>query len=481
MAQVSPKVGGSIPPPAGERRERTSLSIPTPYSLRLRTDRMNAQVARQGTPRRRYIADQRRKVAGRLQATAANSAALTGVVTLLDVLGYGAPITSLAIFSGAALALVLGVIAISVTFFQKNYNALIFLSTAASASLTIGWGLIAHATGGASSPYLLILPFACVGIVGLVPIPPRFSVVCAIAAYIGLLIASPGRPFYAHILVIAAGAAAINLAVGRHRAAIRLFMRIERLSAAVERMRRTQEQLVVVEKLEAMRVLVGGMAHELNNALSVSVASNQQAAKTLDLESPAFAAIKRSDGGLTRIRRTVDRIRRFAMSADGVLEPADVGAMLDFALESAIGRARSGVIVERKYDVSVGQIECHVSALAEALFQIARNAVEAMPRGGTINASVRADGDRVILGVSDEGDGIPADQLARVFDPFYSRGGAGAANKSGLGLSAVYGLVSALGGRVEIHSEVGRGTEVAIIMPRKNPSLSRPPPPIIGS
>lgn len=451
------------------------MSIPTPLALRLRTDRMNAQVARKGTPRHRYFADQRRKVAGRLQATAANSAALTGIVTLLDVLGYGTPTTTLAILSGAALALVLGVIAIAVTFVQKNYDALILLSTAASVVLTVGWGLIAHGTGGTTSPYLMILPFACVGIVGLVPIPPRFSVVSAIAAYLGLLIASPFAPAYAHLLVLAAGAAAINLAVARHRAAVRIFMRTERLSAAVERMRRTQEQLVVVEKLEAMRVLVGGMAHELNNALAVSVASNQQAAKTLDMESPAFAAIKRSDGGLTRIRRTVDRIRRFAMSADGILEPADVGAMLDFALESAIGRARSGVIVERTYDASVGQIECHVSALAEALFQIARNAVEAMPRGGTINASVRSDGDRVILAVADEGNGIPASDLARVFDPFYSRGGA--ANKSGLGLSAVYGLVSALGGRVEIQSEVGKGTEVAIIMPRKN-SLSRPPPPI---
>jgi signal transduction histidine kinase len=205
------------------------------------------------------------------------------------------------------------------------------------------------------------------------------------------------------------------------------------------------------------------------------VASNQQASKTLDVESPAAAAIKRSDGGLTRIRRTVDRIRRFAMSAEGVLEPADVGAMLDFALESAIGRARSGVIVERTYDAAVGPIECHVAALAEALFQIARNAVEAMPRGGTINASVRAEGDRVVLSVADEGGGIPESDLARVFDPFYSRGGA--ANKSGLGLSAVYGLVSALGGRVEIHSEVGKGTEVAILMPRRNP-LSRPPPPV---
>jgi signal transduction histidine kinase len=160
------------------------------------------------------------------------------------------------------------------------------------------------------------------------------------------------------------------------------------------------------------------------------------------------------------------------MAAEGKLEPADVGAMLDFALESAIGRAQSGVIIQREYDPQVGAIECHVAALAEALFQIARNAVEAMPGGGTIQASVRSEGNRVVLAVADEGHGIPADQLARVFDPFYSRA---MSQKSGLGLSAVYGLVTALGGTVEINSAVNRGTEVAIVMPRSRGSL---PPPV---
>ena len=204
----------------------------------------------------------------------------------------------------------------------------------------------------------------------------------------------------------------------------------------------------------------------------------QTALKEAEHSSPAAAAaLRRSDGGLARIRRTVDRLRRFAMAAEGTLEPADVGAMLDFALESAIGRAQSGVVIERAYDPGVGPIDCHVAALAEALFQIARNAVEAMPGGGTIQAIVRNEGDRVVLAVVDEGRGIPPDQLARVFDPFYSRGQGGGAQKSGLGLSAVYGLVSALGGSVEIQSAVGRGTEVSIRMPRKKARASEPPPP----
>jgi two-component system NtrC family sensor kinase len=174
-----------------------------------------------------------------------------------------------------------------------------------------------------------------------------------------------------------------------------------------------------------------------------------------------------------RIKRTVDRLRRFAMAAEGTLEPADVGAMLDFALESAIGRARSGVIIDRAYEADVGSIEVHVAALAEALFQIARNAVEAMPGGGTIKATVRREGERVVLTVADQGRGIPPDQLAKVFDPFYQ--GRSDPAKSGLGLSAVYGLVNALGGTVQIKSDVGKGTEVAIVMPAKKVKTNPPP------
>jgi signal transduction histidine kinase len=450
---------------------RASFSLPPPSQLRDRAARVGERQGAKVRPRRRYIAEQREKIAGRMLPMMAMLAAMTGAITILDLLLPKAPPPRMATIVGLGLGVVLGVGALIVPLLKNNLDALVILGSAAWVSTELGWGLIAHATGGASSPYLMLLPLACISVTALVPMPPRVAIACAVAAYVALLLASPTSPPYAHLLVVGVGAAGIVLARSRHTASISTFRRIEKYRSAVARMRSVQEQLVVVEKLEALRVLVGGMAHELNNALAISVASNQQAAKAVLADapdSPAAGAIKRSDGGLTRIRRTVDRIRRFAMSAEGVLEPADVGAMLDFALESAIGRARSGVIIERTYDPSVGAIECHVAALAEALFQIARNAVEAMPGGGTIHATVRNEGDRVLLSVADEGHGIPAADLARVFDPFYSRGRTGGVTmKSGLGLSAVYGLVSALGGRVDIQSAVGRGTEVAITMPRR--------------
>ncbi|WP_394822579.1 sensor histidine kinase [Pendulispora albinea] len=486
-----PDPGESLPPQRPPSTSRPSLSLQTSRALRDRADRVvdrvTEQAGRTGRSRRRYFAEQGSKLAGRLLPTAAAIGALTGVVTILDLFAREPP--ALATVAGAGVAMGLGVCALLVpSMHRRGVDALLAVSIAASCITMLGWGLIARATGGPESPYLMIIALVGFAIAATVPLPPWIAVVNASASYVGLWVATGSAPLHAHVTLVMSGIGGVVLARSRHHVSLATFRRIERLSAAVSRMRRVQEQLVVVEKLEALRVLVGGMAHELNNALAVSVASNQQAAKTL-AASPsenashvaqvsqvsqvsaapteaALAAIQRSDGGLARIRRTVDRLRRFAMSSEGILEPADVAAMLDFALESAIGRARSGVVVLRHYDPSVGAIECHVAALAEALFQIARNAVESMPGGGTIQASVRSEGDRVVLSVSDEGHGIPPDELAHVFDPFYSRGPRRTA-KSGLGLSAVYGLVSALGGNVEIQSDVGKGTEVAIVLPRR--------------
>jgi signal transduction histidine kinase len=140
--------------------------------------------------------------------------------------------------------------------------------------------------------------------------------------------------------------------------------------------------------------------------------------------------------------------------------------MLDFALESAIGRARSGVAVERSYDPQVGAVQCHVAALAEALYQVARNAVEAMPGGGRLRASVQSEGDKVVLTVADEGKGMSPDALKHIFDPYWRH--TVAANRAGMGLSAVYGIVTSLGGSLRVQSGEGKGTTVSVLLPRRS-------------
>ena len=447
------------------------LSLPPPAALREEAQRVGERGKRKGRPRRRFMAERQHALSRALVPMAGVIAAVSTSVALLDVATSSFPPSAVAVAIEVALAVGLAVVAVLAHVLRGSYKALVTLTIVGGAITTLGWGAACRETGGSASPFLLMVPLFSAAFTHVVPAPPRAALAVGAAGVVAIALADPLSPPYAYLLAAVAAATGYVVARGRQAQAVRSFLRTERLSAALARMQRVHEQLVVVEKLEALRVLVGGMAHELNNALTVSQASNQQALRDLDKNIElAKGAISRSDGGLGRIKRTVDRLRRFAMAAEGTLEPADVAAMLDFALESAIGRARSGVVVQRVYDPNVGAIECHVSALAEALFQIARNAIEAMPGGGTIEAAVRREGDVVVLSVSDQGRGIPKEQLAKVFDPFYTRAPGKSAQKSGLGLSAVYGLVTALGGKVQIDSEVGKGTVVSISMPAKRKS-----------
>ncbi|HSQ64904.1 MAG TPA: ATP-binding protein [Polyangiaceae bacterium] len=451
------------------------FSLPAPRELRDRAERVG-QAFRRGRPRARFLAARRSTLFVYLVPCLSLAALISGSVAIVDVALASFPPSRTATLAEVTAALVLAVAVALLVAFRRNLRAILVIHGAAAALSQLAWGVAAHNTGGAASPYLLALPLSHVLFAGVVPAEAWVASVSGVSCYAALLIASPGSPVPIHLVVVASALGSVVLAMARHQRSLQLFMRTERLAAAVARMRRMQEQLVVVEKLEALRVLVGGMAHELNNALAVSIASNQQVLRDLggNVEL-ARAAVLRGDGGLARIKKTVDRLRRFAMAAEGVLEPADVAAMLDFALESAIGRARSGVVVERKYDPQVGSLEVHVSALAEALYQVARNAVEAMPGGGTIEATVRKEGDRIVLSVADQGQGIPPEQIPHVFDPFYRAEGKGV-SKSGLGLSAVYGLISAIGGHIDIKSEVGRGTEIAIVMPARRATIPPPRP-----
>lgn len=454
-----------------------TLSLPTAKDLRERANRVGERAALSGTPRTRFLREQRRRVVARLLPTLAMLAVGTGVAALTDLL-RAAPGSRWVSLAQGLTATVLALLALATSIARKSLVALTGIALVGAAVLSAGWGVVAYFTGGVASPYALAITLGITVMIVTLPLPPRAAPLVALMGGVAMAVSCPGAPPSAFVVFVLLGFGGYTIARTRRRRSLLAFRRMERLAGAVARIRRVQEQLVMVEKLEALRVLVGGMAHEINNALAVSLASTEQVIRVAE-QNPASVvkAAQRAQGGLMRIRATIDRLRRFAMAEESVLEPADVTAMLDFALESAIGRARSGVIIDRAYEDGIGQVECHIGALAEALFQVAKNAVESMPKGGTVRASARRDGERIILSVSDEGSGIPPARLAKVFDPFYARdtvdtftGGRllpPLPGKSGLGLSAVYGLVASMGGKVEIRSEVGKGTEVSIIMPTR--------------
>lgn len=467
------------------------MSLPAAKDLRREAERVVERHKLRGTPRKRFLRNLDARLVARLVPTLVLLAIATGAAAIADLFRTPA-VPAFVTFAQGVTATILAALALGASLGRRHHVALYSIALAGTSVTIAGWAVVTIGTGGVHSSYALSIPMAVTVVLIAVPMLPWHAIALASIGAAAFSVAVSQAPPSAFILFLLLGGAGWAMARTRQRRALVAFRRVERLGASVARLRRVQDQLVVVEKLEALRVLVGGMAHEINNALAVSIASTEQIVRVAERDpAEAAKAAQRAQRGLVRIQKTIHRLKRFAMSEQGTLEATDLCAILDFALESAVGRTQSGVVIERDYAPDLPPIDAHVAALAEALFQIARNAVESMPKGGTIHATLRMEGaDRVVLAVADEGQGIPPARLAKVFDPFYARdtndqtfpGGRllpDGPGKSGLGLSAVYGLVSSMGGKVDIRSEVDKGTEVSISLPAsKQPRYpsSRPMP-----
>jgi two-component system, NtrC family, sensor kinase len=117
------------------------------------------------------------------------------------------------------------------------------------------------------------------------------------------------------------------------------------------------------------------------------------------------------------------------------------------------------------------EVVCDAGQIQQALLDLFVNAVEAMPEGGTLTVAVLPRADEVEVSVADTGVGIRPEALPRIYEPFFTtkEGKVGA----GLGLSVVYGIVERHGGRIDVESEVGKGTVFRLLLPRR-PNLTGP-------
>ncbi len=121
-----------------------------------------------------------------------------------------------------------------------------------------------------------------------------------------------------------------------------------------------------------------------------------------------------------------------------------------------------GVVLERQL-APVPAVDGDFGQLRQAFVNVIMNACEAMPRGGrlAIESSLVDDGRWVLLAFQDSGPGIPPDHLTKIFDPFFTTKEKG----TGLGLSVVYGVVERHGGKIELTTELGKGTRVMLRLP----------------
>ncbi len=242
--------------------------------------------------------------------------------------------------------------------------------------------------------------------------------------------------------------------------------------------RRIEEQLHQSQKMEAIGQLTGGVAHDFNNLLAV-ISGNAEllAAETGNNSSYTKPILQATERGSELTQRLLAFSRRQPLQPVAFNAADLVGEMSDL-LDRALGET---ITIETRADPDLWQARADPGQVQNALLNLAINARDAMPDGGTltiecVNASLAeglfsdgsepSAGDYVVLTVSDDGCGMADEVRARAFEPFYSTKQFGM--RSGLGLSMVYGFAKQSGGHVDIESEVGRGTRISLYLPRSH-------------
>jgi signal transduction histidine kinase/ActR/RegA family two-component response regulator len=247
---------------------------------------------------------------------------------------------------------------------------------------------------------------------------------------------------------------------------------ITELKRANETLEQTREALFRSQKMEAVGQLTGGIAHDFNNLLTPIMGGLELlAARTDDprMKRVADTALESARRGakLTGQLLAFSRIQRISMA------PVAVNALIDkmeTLLRHTIGRA---ITIDMALAPDAGHGLCDTNQLENAILNLAINARDAMPEGGTLTISTarltlpdEADhraGTFVRIRVQDTGAGMPSEVAARATEPFFSTKPLG--KGTGLGLAQVYGIAQQSGGTLRISSRVGEGTAVDILLP----------------
>ncbi len=261
------------------------------------------------------------------------------------------------------------------------------------------------------------------------------------------------------------------------------------LSIDITEQKASQAALIQAQKMEAVGQLTGGLAHDFNNLLTIIIGNlnglqerlPQDPARAAEYVGPALQAARR---GAELIKRLLTFSRRQALAPSAV----EIGALVH-NMSQLLARSLTESI-EVRTEIPTARLYALVDPhqLENALLNLAINARDAMPNGGTLTIGVSErrisdtlgrmvevpEGDYVQFDVSDTGCGIEPQMLPRVFEPFVTSKAFGAG--SGLGLSMVYGFVRQSGGNIRILSSEGKGTNVRFVLPRTGAPAPAPEP-----
>ena len=255
-------------------------------------------------------------------------------------------------------------------------------------------------------------------------------------------------------------------------------------SRDVTEQRRLEEQLAQSQKVQALGQLTGGVAHDFNNILTAILGYSDVALARVNPDSVEGAAIQDIRSAGERAAALTKQL--LAFSRKQVLEPRvlDLGSVIegmDRMLRRLLGER---IELASLVDCPLHTVKADVNQVEQVILNLAVNARDAMPDGGTLTIEVKnaaldasyaaqrsevTPGEYVMLAVSDSGCGMPPHVRARIFEPFFTTKEPG--RGTGLGLATCHGIVKQSGGHIAVYSELGVGTTFQVFFPRCDEEL----------
>jgi signal transduction histidine kinase/ActR/RegA family two-component response regulator len=247
-----------------------------------------------------------------------------------------------------------------------------------------------------------------------------------------------------------------------------------RLRDEIKQREQMEDELLRVRNLESLGVLAGGIAHDFNNFLTIVQGNIELARMQLEPDAPVLAILEDSATACRRAAFLSSQLLTFAKGGAPIRRVTSVGKLVLDAVHLARAGSSIGIAINIADDLWSAEVDA--GQIGQVLHNILLNAKQAMAEGGAIevrveNRIIGADqepGSRAYVRVSirDNGPGIPAEALPRIFDPYFTTKRTG----SGLGLATAYAIVAKHGGHIAVESKPGIGTEFILDLPASNES-----------
>ena len=225
--------------------------------------------------------------------------------------------------------------------------------------------------------------------------------------------------------------------------------------------RELEEQLRQAQKMDSIGKLAGGIAHDFNNLMTAVIGySDLLLRDAVDRDRDKVEAIRDSAVRASDLTRQLLAFSRRQVLQTQQIDLREVVERMDTLLKRLLGE---DVRLQTVFGSEPVIVRADKTQLEQVVMNLAVNARDAMPGGGTLTVTVLTDGDAAVLSVVDDGVGMDEETQAQIFEPFFTT--KPLAGASGLGLSTVHGIVGQSGGTVLVDSEPGHGTTFTIRLP----------------